>query len=217
MSKTITYAITVCNEVTEFRKCFDRVYSQVQAFREKGILDNIVVQQDSNALEQSANSLRHCLSPYSEDCVRYRVVTFQNNFSDYRNILNSHCTGDYIFQIDADELVSESVGEFLHKTINNYPELELIAFPRENRVEGITSSDIVKWRWTDTEKGINWPDYQFRFYKNTSEIYWKGRVHEKPVGFGKWTIAPEEQALKHFKSIERQRTQNRFYGELSNY
>lgn len=217
MSKTITYAITVCNEVTEFQKCFDIIYRQVQAFREKGIVDNIVIQQDSNALEQSVNSIRQYLSPYSEDCVQYHVVAFQNNFSDYRNTLNSHCTGNYIFQIDADELVSNNVGEFLHRVIDNYPDLDLVAFPRENRVEGITSSDMAKWGWINTVKGINWPDYQFRFYRNTPDIYWQGTVHERPTGFRKWTVAPEEQALRHFKSIEKQRSQNKFYDKLHNY
>ena len=76
---------------------------------------------------------------------------------------------------------------------------------------------MAKWGWTNTVKGINWPDYQFRFYRNTSDIYWQGTVHERPTGFRKWTVAPEEQALRHFKSIEKQRSQKKFYDKLHNY
>lgn len=214
MGKRITYAITVCNEISDFQECFNRIHDQVKAFRDRGVLDDIVVQQDIKASEKSLLAVSDYISTHSEDCIKLYRVPLNDDFATYRNRLNSCCTGDYIFQVDADERISENVGEFLHEVIDNYPELDLIAFPRENRVEGITSSDIEKWGWTVTEKGINWPDYQFRFYRNSSEIYWKGKVHERPVGFGKWTVAPEEQALKHFKDIEKQRTQNEFYTKL---
>ena len=213
MGKTITYVITVCNEVADFWKCFDLIRDQVKAFQDKGIQDNIVIQQDIRASESSLVAVSDYVKPYRDYTTLYREL-LNENFAEFRNKANSHCTGDYILQVDADECVSENVGEFLHRVIDTYPNLDLIAFPRENRVEGITSSDIERWRWTVTEKGINWPDYQFRFYRNSPEIYWKGKVHERPVGFGKWTIAPEEQALKHFKNIERQRSQNEFYSKL---
>lgn len=213
MGKRITYAITVCNEVSDFQKCFSRVYDQVKVFRDNGILDDIVIQQDTKASEKSLLAVTGYATAYG-DCVKIYRTPLNGDFATYRNKLNSYCTGDYIFQIDADELVPENVGEFLHRVIDYYPDLDLIAFPRENRVEGITSSDIEKWRWTVTEKGINWPDYQFRFYKNLPAIFWVGKVHERPVGFVKWTVAPEEQALKHFKGIERQRSQNEFYSKL---
>lgn len=213
MGKTITYVITVCNEVAAFQECFTNIRIQVEAFRDRGILDNIVVQQDIKASERSLLAVSDYTDLYKDYVELYREP-LNRDFAKFRNIANSHCTGDYIFQVDADETVSSNVGEFLHRVIDVYPELDLIAFPRENRVEGITSSDIERWRWSVTEKGINWPDYQFRFYRNSPEIYWKGVVHERPVGFVKWTTAPEEQALKHFKGIERQRSQNEFYSKL---
>ena len=214
MGKTITYTVTVCNEVAAFRNCFNAIFDQVKLFRDRGILDNIVIQQDSNASIESMETVSSYISSYAEGVVQYHVAALNGDFATFRNKLNSHCTGDYIFQVDADELVDPNVGEFLHEVIDVYPELDLLAFPRENRVEGITSSDIAKWGWVNTEKGINWPDYQFRFYRNTPDIYWSGKVHERPVGYVKWTVAPGEHALKHFKDIETQRSQNEFYSKL---
>jgi len=213
MGKTITYVITVCNEVADFQECFSSIRDQVKAFRDRGILDNIVVQQDIRASEKSLLAVADCVESY-EDYVKLYRESLNGNFAEFRNIGNSHCTGNYIFQVDADERVDSNIGEFLHEIIDVYPELDLLAFPRENRVKGITSSDIAKWGWVNTEKGINWPDYQFRFYRNTPDIYWSGKVHERPVGYVKWTVAPGEHALKHFKDIEKQRSQNEFYSKL---
>jgi hypothetical protein len=63
---------------------------------------------------------------------------------------------------------------------------------------------------------INWPDKQWRLYKNTPEIKWDGKVHERLVGFNKYTSLPEtvEFALFHHKTIDRQEKQNEFYNKI---
>jgi hypothetical protein len=37
----------------------------------------------------------------------WRCFDWNNNFADWKNILNGYCEGDYIYQIDADEMISE--------------------------------------------------------------------------------------------------------------
>jgi hypothetical protein len=60
------------------------------------------------------------------------------------------------------------------------------------------------------------PDYQTRLFRNTPNIRWQNKVHERIVGFK--TSAPfpaeEEWSLYHIKDIERQRAQNNFYTTL---
>jgi hypothetical protein len=63
---------------------------------------------------------------------------------------------------------------------------------------------------------VNWPDYQSRIYRNSPEIKWENKVHEKIVGFKQYTTLPavDELALIHPKTIERQERQNAYYDTL---
>ena len=57
-------------------------------------------------------------------------------------------------------------------------------YPGVNTVEGLEDKHIQKWRWSINELGwINWPDYQWRIWKNKPEIKWKNKVHEVLDGY----------------------------------
>jgi len=60
---------------------------------------------------------------------------------------------------------------------------------------------------------VAWPDFQMRLYKNSDNIKWVSKVHEKLVGFTKYGMLPHEPvlAIQHFKDITRQESQNDFY------
>lgn len=139
-----------------------------------------------------------------------------NNFAAQKNFLNSKCTGDYIFQIDADETPSEYILTNL-VTILESNDVDLYWIPRINTVEGLTQEHIQQWRWRVTEQGwVNWPDFQSRIYKNTSEIKWKFAVHEIIVGHKSFAYLPdmEQCALTHHKTISRQKFQNQMYSKI---
>ena len=48
------------------------------------------------------------------------------------------CSGDWIFQIDADEMPHETLIELLPEIILSNPENEVIRVPRVNTVHGLT-------------------------------------------------------------------------------
>jgi hypothetical protein len=84
-------------------------------------------------------------------------------------------------------------------------------------VEGLTSEHIAKWKWHVNENGwVNWPDYQWRIYKNTPDIKWKNKVHEVIEGYKTMAQLPayEDLALYHPKTIQRQEKQNSYYNTL---
>ena len=90
--------------------------------------------------------------------------------------------------------------------------------PRVNTVEGLTDKHIQKWGWNVNNKGwVNWPDYQWRIWKNKPEIKWVNKVHEKLEGFLQYAPLPMEEgfALNHPKDIKRQERQNDYYSELT--
>jgi glycosyltransferase involved in cell wall biosynthesis len=205
----ISYAITVCNE----REEIERLISFL--LKHKREEDEIVVQQDlKDSPTKEESKINYYLTHLeNEGKINFILSPLNKDFAQFKNHLNQHCTGDYIFQIDADEIPNEFLIENLPFILKENG-IDLIYVPRVNTVEGLTYEHVQKWRWNVNEKGwINWPDQQSRIYKNSPEIRWEGKVHEKIVGVKTITAFPNEEvyALYHPKQIERQEKQNEFY------
>jgi hypothetical protein len=95
------------------------------------------------------------------------------------------------------------------------PEMDIFLVPRVNTVEGLTPEHIANWGWNVTDTGwVNWPDYQSRICKNTPEIRWVNKVHEKLVGAMVTTAIPPGYNLIHPKDIIRQEKQNAYYNTI---
>ena len=98
--------------------------------------------------------------------------------------------------------------------------VDVILVPRENTVEGLTKEHIDKWGWNvDEMNRVNWPDYQWRLYRNDSSIKWINKVHEKLDGFKTFSAIPSGAEygmlfLHHPKDIKRQEKQNDLYDKL---
>jgi hypothetical protein len=142
---------------------------------------------------------------------------FQGHFADWKNQLTSYCTGDYIFQIDADETPNLTLIEHLPEILEMNQGVDVLLVPRVNTVEGLTQEHIQKWGWVVDDQGwVNYPDFQWRIYKNTPDIKWINKVHERLIGYKTISNLPqiEECSLYHPKTIERQEKQNNYYDTL---
>jgi glycosyltransferase involved in cell wall biosynthesis len=205
---TISYAITVCNELEEIKRLVEFLLAH------KRLKDEIVVLMDDNGDEEVWNYL---LTIESKLGVLNRIP-FNKDFSVFKNHLNSLCSGNYIFNIDADEKPSITLIYHLPQLLELNPDIKSFALPRVNTVEGLTQEHIQKWGWNVNEKGwVNYPDYQIRIYKNTPEIYWEKPVHERLNCWMETTPLPMEDeswVLYHPKDIIRQEKQNQFYNTL---
>jgi hypothetical protein len=203
----ISYAITVCNELEEIK----HLISFLQ--QHKRPEDEICVLLDK---PKASPELLYQLSVYSsEDFIILKESEFKGHFADWKNELTRICSGDYIFQIDADEIPNSDLIENLPAILEN--NVDVILVPRVNTVQGITQQHIQHWGWKQNDKGwIQWPDFQWRIYKNNPEIKWKNKVHEVLDGFKTYSNLPEieEYALYHPKTIEKQEKQNNFYSKL---
>jgi hypothetical protein len=205
----ISYAITVCDELKEIKHLLDFL---IQNKREK---DEIVVLFDDSNSTREMEALLH--SYRNEKYITLYVDYFGGHFADWKNKLTQKCSGDYIFQIDADEIPHDYLMESLHEILETNPEVEVYQVPRVNTVEGLTQEHIQKWGWSVNEKGwVNFPDYQWRIYKNIPEIKWKNKVHEVLEGYKTAALIPafEDLSLYHPKTIERQERQNNYYSKL---
>ena len=205
----ISYGITCCNELEEIQRLIPFL------LKHKREEDEIIVQQD-NGGQLDNGVYTYLTSDEIKDNITFLIHELDKDFAQFKNNLTKHCTGDYIFQIDADEIPHEYLIENLPEilTSNNS---EVILVPRVNTVEGLTQEHIQKWGWKVNKEGwVNWPDYQWRIYKNDPKIKWVNKVHERLDGFTKYGPLPtqEEFALYHPKDIKRQEKQNELYETL---
>jgi len=205
----ISYAVTVCNEYEEIQK----LISTLLAFSREE--DEIIVLFDKKGGTSQVWS--YLVDLEKEDWIRAYPKSFKDHFADWKNQLTSLCSGDYIFQIDADELPNQALIENLPNILENNPHNEVYLVPRVNTVEGLTDEHTVKWGWNVDAKGwVNWPDYQWRIWKNKPDIKWINKVHERLEGFKTYATLPQEEefALYHPKEIKKQVKQNKYYDTL---
>jgi len=200
----ISYAIPVCNEWVQLE------YLLGYLFKHKREQDEIVVQCDEG---NTTPSVYKVLKEYKN---KIKVIEFplNGNFAAFKNNLKNNCSGDYIFQIDADEYPEEYLMNTIEWIINNNPGVDIFWVPRINTVQGLTQEHIDKWRWrVDPNGRVNFPDYQCRILKNVKRIKWKNKVHEVLTGHKTESQLPsnDEFCIHHPKTIERQEKQNALY------
>lgn len=204
----VTYAITVCNELEEITKLINFLHPRIKKE------DEILIQYDSDSVTTEVKDYLTILSQLHNSNIKVIEFPLNKDFASFKNNLKNHANGIFIFQIDADEIPSEYMVDNIHQFLQDNKEVDLFFVPRINTVEGITKSHIEKWGWKVNENGwINFPDYQTRLYRRTSEIEWVGNVHERIVGYRIISPLPAEEdfCLYHHKQIERQEKQNALY------
>ena len=204
----ISYAITVCNEFVEIQKLLTFL------IKNKRIQDEIVVLYDSINGDPEVEAY---LRSHSENNVfKFHKGGFKGHFADWKNQLNTLCNGDFIFQVDADEMLNTYILDMLPEVLE-HNDVDIFKVPRINTVDGLTQDHIQKWRWHVNEQGwVNYPDYQWRIYRNDSKIRWMNKVHEVLTGYKTMAYLPKEKewSILHPKTIERQEKQNNFYEKL---
>lgn len=204
----ISYLVTCKNETDTLRDLLEFVWVAAQSMPE----DEVVIVDDFSDNEETIKILeeyRH----------KPRISFFQhnlyNNYGEHKNWATFNCSGDYIFQIDGDELPSiYLVGSNLHEIIQSNPEIELYFVPRVNDFVGVTPEHAVQWGWKITTSKdlnrpiVNWPDYQGRIYKKDyPRIHWFKKLHECIQGMKQYSLLPSDDeclSLWHRKTIQRQ-------------
>lgn len=209
---TISYAITVCNELEELQTLLKNILDYVTD------RDEIVVLHDSqNGSKEVKEYLDKINTSMEFEGISFHRITYplNNDFASFKNFLKTHCSKEWIFFIDADETCHENLLTYLPNIIEINKDIEVISVPRENYVKNITQEDIIKWGWFKDERSrINYPDMQMRIMQNKPEIVWINKVHEILNGYKTISHLPynvDGWCLIHNKTIDRQRKQNLFY------
>ena len=204
----ISYAILTHNEGEYISKLLNLLYEN------KTNEDEIVILDDFSTEVTTVQILEEFKSKAKLDNnLIFNQRVFDGDHTQ-KNAVNTYCSGDYILQIDADELFLPEFIQMLPEMLEQNKEADLFLVPRINTVEGLTQEHIDKWRWNVNDKGwVNWPDYQLRIYKKTDDIEWGNKVHETLTGYDTFSNFPAEEvwSLYHYKQIDKQEKQNEFY------
>jgi glycosyltransferase involved in cell wall biosynthesis len=201
---SISYAITACNEHVELDRLLGILSNNIRPE------DEIVVQMDTTATDEVKAVVN-----------KYKLMNYfhplNNNFAEFKNNLSKYCTKEFIFQIDADEYPHPYLLANLPAILDYNHTVDAFIVPRINTVEGLTEQHIQQWGWNVNDKEwVNFPDYQWRIWKNSSKIQWINKVHERLTGFEIHSALPqsEEYCLFHPKDIKRQEKQNDYYNKI---
>jgi hypothetical protein len=206
----LSYAIPVKDEFIEIQRLITYLLEN------KDNEDEIVVLWDSKNGDPEIETYLRAMN-VGKTLFRWYSYEFDGHFANMKNHLNSLCTGDWIVQLDADEMVTETFMFYVKESIKLNPEMHLFIIPRINTVEGLTQEHINRWGWRVNENGwVNFPDPQQRVYINNDKIRWKNKVHEQIIGHERFGMFPSlpEVCIQHHKDIARQERQNSYYETL---
>lgn len=132
----ISIGVTVCDEHKELETLLD--YLSERALSPDY---EIVVQIDEE------NHTPEVLHAIIDRGIKHHFFPLNKDFAAYKNELKKHCSGDYIFQIDADEIPNSELLTMLPGILEANPDVDVYLVPRINTVNGIGLSNVLKWGW----------------------------------------------------------------------
>jgi glycosyltransferase involved in cell wall biosynthesis len=208
----ISYGITVCDEHEELNHL---LYSMRPLLEDS---DEIIILRDISKTNPEVTEVIDSHKEAYKNQLILIETRLNNDFATFKNQLLTWATGDYLFQIDADEIPNEFLIKNLKLILESNDEIDCYYIPRVNIVLGLTQSHIQKWGWNvDDKNRVNFPDPQMRLFKLNKDIKWKNKVHEVLDNYKTISALPydtEDFCLYHIKSIEKQEKQNNFYNTL---
>jgi len=151
---TLSYAILCNDEINELTLLLNFLILHIRQFDEVCILadntnENIKMFQ---LLDEFEKKFRNKKLQFKWD-----KNPLNKDFANQKNILNKMCKGDYIVQLDSDEIINEKFIIQLPLLLDLNKATEVYIVSRINTVQNIGLSHIQKWGWniSKNEKFIN--------------------------------------------------------------
>jgi len=187
----VSYLITCCTETKTLENLLYRVFGAIDEHNDEIILlidsKHPIVLDDiyptDGSIKEETASIIYNYSNYKN--VKIISHPLENNYGTHKNFGIENCKGDFIFQIDGDELPTENIiGKNLHTIIENNPDIEAFAVPRINDFKGVTQEHAKRWGWRLTpstsiihEKTIDTNSEEYKFLKNEGYILEETEIH----------------------------------------
>lgn len=159
--KTVSAVMIVKDEEETLKRCLDALSPQV---------DEIIVVDTG-----SKDKTREIAGSY--DKVRLYDFEWNDDFSEARNFANSRATGEWLFSVDADEVVT-GLGDAMKKRVYPY---EAVRVNTRNYTDNVR---VTGWKpnvgeYPDQEIGSGWfGSEKIRLWRNHPKVCWEYPVHE---------------------------------------
>jgi glycosyltransferase involved in cell wall biosynthesis len=135
----ISYCVTVADEEKEV----NNITTQLLTLKRE--VDEVVVLLDLNKTTEPI--IKYLDDLYKNKHIILYKDNFDGDFAFWKNKLFEYATGDFIFQIDCDEVVHPQLLSNLHILLESNPDVDLYALPRINIVNGAGESHFKKYQW----------------------------------------------------------------------
>ena len=140
----ISYSILTHNETDSLSELIQFLV------KHKDEEDEIVILDDYSDNEKTKEILDTMCSIYEKT---FDQRNLHKDYASQKNYLSRMCKGEYIINIDADELPNKWLMKNIKSILESNPTIDLYWVPRVNTVKGITQEHIDGWRWQINEKG----------------------------------------------------------------
>jgi len=142
----LSYCVTACDEKDELFVLLSLLEGVIAVDTE------IIVQTDSSRVTNDVLDVikNHPISEH----INHVNFPLNGDFATFKNNLFKHARGEWIFQIDADELLNDYLLYNLKTLLEINADMEMIAVPRVNIVENITQEWINHWNWKISKQDI---------------------------------------------------------------
>lgn len=201
----LSYLVTCHNETNSLEKLLSKLIKYRKDNHEIVLLD-----------DYSDNPTTVEIIQKYKDQVNFQQHNLNKNYGAHKNYGIELCKGEWIFQLDGDELPTDILIENIDAILESNNTNEVIWLPRCNYFIGVTDKDVNDWGWRLHDGMINFPDYQSRLYRNKPNIRYQRRLHEKVEGYKSYVFIPPQKdiAIIHEKTIEKQRQTNLNYNNM---
>ncbi len=216
---SVTYAVTVSTEAEELRRLLKQLSKNLDD--EDRIL--IQVDQDNHSEEviQVINKFGSSI-PANQ----YKVIYYplNKNFAAFKNnLLKNAGNNGFMFQLDADEILSFSLMQNLKYYLAQNQDVDLIMLPRANYYINMEEDqDFQEMDKTHSDElgRFRYPDLQGRIIKlGNKKLRYNGELHEGILGAKKIVTMPhtgknQSWDLIHIKTMKKQKISDKLYKEI---
>ncbi len=149
--------------------------------------------------------------------INYYEREVKHTIHEQKNWLAGKATGDFLFYLDADELLVPLLVKNIHSMLNHNEEVDIYFFPRINIIEGLTEEYRKSRNWRINTNGwINYPDWQDRLFRHNVGIKYHEVPHGRLTSLGrKYATLPHNNtnmyAIRHIKTFEKQVSDNTWH------
>jgi glycosyltransferase involved in cell wall biosynthesis len=171
----ISYLICTHNETDTLVRLLERVSNNKVENDEIIILDDFSDNQKTKEILESI-----CCCVLNTKMYRHEL---KNNYGFHKNFGTEKCSGDWVVQLDGDEIPSETLIFNIREIIDTNKYVELIFVPRINDYRGVTENDAKHWGWRLTpstsivhEKIIDTESNEYKFLKNNGYILEESKI-----------------------------------------